>query len=270
MKLNLHTAALFAATLAMGAATSTARAETIPLGDGSTVTIDEYLIETDAEGRKLVVIRMRPDFDPEPYGPVPSDDFARVFEQLCENLVANSWDQLQAEQIGGVRVRWDFSPSQVNQDAAAAGITMSRFHEGLFEVRRDRSCLAMPLGVGLDNLAPPIPSGAPAKLEYIERGADPGDLRLTYRYSDNLLEADPAMLDRSAIELCIVHADPVLATRAQYYGQLASRTVTIVFHRDQGDGHVTERQVRFPVRDGACATGLSPMLTDAIRQTAGG
>ncbi|UYN98914.1 MAG: hypothetical protein KIT02_13375 [Devosia sp.] len=241
-----------------------ALAQEVSLGDGSTATIEDYVIETDQEGRNILVIRAVPNFDPEPYGPVPSDDYARVMEQFCENVVGNSWAEIEAEDIGGVRVRWDFTPSQRDPELEASGITMTRFYEAVFEIRRDRTCLAMPLGVGLTDLAPPTPSGAPVKLEYIERGADPGDLRLTYRYNDDLLGADPDALERSAIELCILHADLVLETRAQYYAQLDSRSVTIAFSRPQGPGQTTVREVRFAVRNGKCATGLSAPLAQAI------
>jgi len=269
MPLRFPALALAVALLFASAAPSLAQPESVPLGDGSSVTVNQYLVETDGEGRKILVIRAEPEFDPEPYGPVPSDSYARVLKMFCDNLVNNSWDALQEDSITGVRVRWDFTPTQVNEEAKANGITFTRFHEALFELRRDRSCLLMPSSVRMDDLAPVLPSGAPAKLEYAEYGPYPGELRLTYRYGSSLLEADQAMLERSAIELCILHADGILKTHAQYYPQRDIRSVTIVYYRDEGQGQATTRQMSFPVFDGVCQTGLSQMLTDAIRSAAG-
>ena len=41
--------------------------ETVKLGDGTSVTIKEYLIETDSNGHKTLVVRAVPNFDPEPF-----------------------------------------------------------------------------------------------------------------------------------------------------------------------------------------------------------
>lgn len=264
-----HCASLLALTLLFAGASLSGAAEPIPLGNGSTATVNEYLIETDAEGHRLLIVRATPDFDPEPYGQVPADNYARTMQQFCENLASNSWDKLMAEDIGGVRVRWDFTPSQKNEEAEAAGITLTRFHEALFELRSDHSCRAMPYSVRQSDLAPSLPSGAPAKLEYAEPGLTPGELRLTYRYNDDLLGADAGQLERAAIELCTLHADPILADRAKYYGQLKSYSVLVVFYREEDKGQVTERSVRFPVRGNICDNGLSEPLKQAIRETSG-
>ena len=44
--------------------------EVIALGDGSSITVDEYLLETSDEGATIIV-KARPNFDPEPTNAVP-------------------------------------------------------------------------------------------------------------------------------------------------------------------------------------------------------
>src|SRR5690606_33192630 len=66
----------FVALLLLTSATAAmAQDENIILGNGTSLTINEYLIETDPDGLKTVVVRAVPNFDPEPYGEVPSDDY---------------------------------------------------------------------------------------------------------------------------------------------------------------------------------------------------
>ena len=97
-------------------------AEIFALGDGSSLTVDEYQLEQAGNGDISIVVRTRPNFDPEPYGAVPSDDFARLAEPICTGLVRNSRAALEEEKAGFVRVRWDFKPSYDTGASAGAGI----------------------------------------------------------------------------------------------------------------------------------------------------
>lgn len=242
-------------------------AEIFTLGDGSSLTVDQYQVEQAGNGDISIVVLTRPNFDPEPYGAVPSDDFARLAEPICTGLVRNSRTALEEEKAGFVRVRWDFKPTY--DTGASAGIEISRFHEMLFAIGEDWTCIPRPLGVGLDNLAPDLPSGLPATLRYIESGPRARQLTLTYAVGEDLAAVSNEKLENAAIELCILHADLVLADRARYYSQLETALVAIAFVENNGRGQELERRLLFGIQDNSCDTGLSPALVDAIRGVAG-
>lgn len=245
-----------------------AQEEAVELGNGTSVVIEEYLIETDPNGHKTLVVRAVPNFDPEPFGEVPSDDYARRVRPLCINLVTHSAAALEENNIETVRVRWDFTPSRRDADLPA-NMTLTRFHEMLFDIADDAPCLPKPLGVGLDNLTPELSGGIVATLRWAEAGLTPGELSLTYSVESGLADISSSALDRTAMELCILHADLLLESRARYYSQLESRTVAITLEQDEEKlGFELLRRVTFSVRDDKCATGLSEMLTDAIRARA--
>lgn len=239
--------------------------ESIALGDGSSVIIDEYLIERPDQGAATVVVMARPNFDPEPFGAVPSDNFARRVQPLCAGLVQNSGETLQAENAKSVRIRWDFTPSY--DTGAPDWMEMSRFHEFLFALDENGMCIPQPLGVGLGNLEPDLPSGLPVALRYIEPGPRARQLTLTYDVAEDLGAVTSEKLESAAIELCILHADLVLDDRRQYYQHLETGLVAIAFAQSDGRGLELERRVLFGVKDGACDTGLSPALVEAIRGT---
>lgn len=254
-------------TLLLGGATAAlAQDDNIILGNGTSVTINEYLIETDPDGRKTVVVRAEPNFDPEPYGEVPSDDYARIVQPLCGNLVVTSAQALQEQDISAVRIRWDFTPSKRDEDMPD-NMTLTRFHEMVFDIADNAACTPKPLGVGLDNLSPDLSTEIEPTLRWAEPGLTPGELSLTYAVDANLAEIPASELDRAAIELCILHADILLETRARYYSQLYSRTVAITFEQDEvKPGVELLRRAIFPVRDGQCQTGLNEIQTEAIRE----
>jgi hypothetical protein len=238
--------------------------EIIELGNGTSLTINEYLIETDDTGYKTLVIKTSPNFNPEPFGEMPSDDFARLMQPLCGNLVDNSADTLEQEGISAVRLRWDFTPERSAD--MPDNMTLSRFHEWVFDIADNAPCVPKPLGVGLDNLTPDLSTDISPTLRWAEAGLTPGELSLTYAVETGLEDISASELDRAAIELCILHADTLLETRAQYYEQLYSRSVAITFEQDdEKPGFKLMRRVTFGVQKGRCATGLSDMLTEAIR-----
>ncbi|ODT82522.1 MAG: hypothetical protein ABS76_07855 [Pelagibacterium sp. SCN 64-44] len=237
--------------------------EVIGLGDGSSITIDEYLIERSEEDTATVVVMAKPNFDPEPFGAVPSDDFARRVQPLCAGLVQNSRETLEAENARSVRIRWDFKPTY--DTGSPEWMEMSRFHEFLFVLDENWMCIPQPLGVGLDNLEPDLPSGLPVSLRYIEPGPRARQLTLTYDVGEDLAAVTNEKLENAAIELCILHADPVLDDRRQYYQHLETALVAIAFAQNDGRGQEFERRVLFGVKEDACNTGLSSTLADAIR-----
>ena len=243
-------------------------AEEVPLGAGMAISVDEYLVETDSEGIKTLLVMGKPTFDPEPFGPVPSDDYARAVEPLCENLVASSWATIEQEGISNMRVRWDFSPTQRNEEAAAAGITMSRFHEMRFKFTPSRACEPWPIAAGIESTEPELPSGFGLRLTYVDTGTRRDRLHMTYTTLQPLAEASDELVERTTRELCIIQADHVLERRAQYYPQLAYRSVEITL-TDAAEGSLPSRSASvshvFPVERARCVSGLSDMLADAIR-----
>ncbi len=240
--------------------------EIVMLGDGSSITVDEYLLETSAQDVKTVVIKARPNFDPEPFGAVPSDNYAREMQPLCSSLVLNSRDVIKQEDVDAVRIRWDFDPTY--DTGASEGVEITRFHEFLYALDEDLMCVPQPLGVGLDNLQPNLPSGLPVVLRYIEPGPRARQLTLTYDVGEPLADVSSEKLENAAIELCILHADRVLEDRSRYYDQIETELVALAFAEADGNGQELERRVLFGVRDNACNTGLSPDLTEAIRSMA--
>lgn len=273
MRVNLPhgwvlTLALLASPPAMLPPNAVIAAETVGLGDGASIDILEYLIETSPNGHKTVVVMAKPNFDPEPFGAVPSDNFARRVEPLCAGLVGNSRDSLEAEGVGSVRVRWDFEPSY--DTGSPSEIKISRFHEFVYDIDENWKCIPRPLGVGLDNLSPKLPSGLDVSLRYIEQGPRARQLALTYQSALPLEEVSDEVLENAAIELCIVHGDLILADRRRYYEQLEAGLVSIGFVQTDDRGMELERRVLFGVLDDSCNTGLSSTLADAIRETVAG
>lgn len=260
----LTTAALLAFNVS---AVSAQEVEIIALGDGSTITVDDYLLETSDTGPTTIVIRARPNFDPEPFGAVPSDDFARKVQPLCSGLVQFSRAAIEEENVEAVRLRWDFDPSY--DTGAESGITISRFHEFVFALDGNLMCIPQPLGVGLDNLEPDLPSGLPVALRYIEPGPRARQLTLTYEVAAELADISTEKLENAAMELCILHADLVLAEQTRYYGQRETELVALAFAQSDGRGQELERRVLFGVEGNRCKTGLSQPLADAIRGMAG-
>lgn len=241
-----------------------AEPETVELGNGASVTVEEYLVETSQEGHKTLVVRTVPNFDPEPFGKVPADDYARRAQPICTKIVNYSSDALDEHKIETVRIRWDFTPS--NRDAEMPeNMTLTRFHEMAFDVTNDAPCLPMPYGVRHDILAPELSGDIVPTLRWAEPGLTPGELSLTYSVETGLADISSDSLERIAIELCILHGDFLLETRARYYSQLESRTVAITLAQNDGKpGYQLLRRVTFPVKDDKCVTGLSEMLTEAI------
>ena len=246
---------------------SAQEAEIIALGDGSTITVEEYLLETSDAGRTTIVVRALPNFDPEPFGAVPSDDFARRVQPLCSGLVQFSREAIEEENVTAVRIRWDFDPTY--DTGTEGGITISRFHEFVFALDENLMCIPQPLGVGLDNLEPDLPSGLAVALRYIEPGPRARQLTLTYEVAAELTDISSEKLENAAIELCILHADLVLGDQRKYYTQRETELVALAFAQSDGRGQEMERRVLFGVADYRCKSGLSQPLADAIRGMAG-
>jgi hypothetical protein len=253
------------------AAPVAAYAEEVQLGAGLGIEIAEYLVETDGDGLKTLLVNGRPTFDPEPFGPVPSDDYARAVEPLCENLVTNSWPTIEREGISNLRIRWDFSPSHRDEEAASSGITVSRFHEMRFRITPDKSCQAWPIAAGLSEIEPALPGGFRLRLAYVDTGLRRDRLQMDYVALQPLSEASPDLLERTARELCILQADHVLERRAEYYPQLVYRSISITI-ADPAKGDVPARSTAitqtFPVEASRCVSGLSEILANAIRGVA--
>ena len=237
--------------------------EIIALGDGSTIVVEDYLLEVSETGPTTIVIMTRPNFDPEPFGAVPSDDFARLVQPLCSGLIQFSRETVEENKAEAVRIRWDFEPSY--DTGAGDGVTIRRFHEFLCALDENLMCVPQPRGVGLGNLQPELPSGLPVALRYIEPGPRARQLTLTYEIDADLAAIPDETLENAAIELCILHADLVLADQLRYYAQRETALVSLAFAQTDGRGQELERRVLFGVKDHRCETGLSPELAGAIR-----
>jgi hypothetical protein len=242
-------------------------ADAVPLGDGSHFLIDEYLIETNTEtGEVKLLVRGKPDFQPEQFGPIPADFFARKLEPLCENLVKNSWDQLNAQKIRKTRIRWDFTPAN-RPDGLSKNVEWSRFHEVDFAIDDNKQCIPVPLSVAQDNLTPQTPSGVGATLRYVEQGDQWGELQLVYALKGSEQLRNLPFLKSAAMELCLIHADSVLAQRFKYYKQFETASVAIQFEQNSNNQVSIERFI-FPVVNQKCETGLSDLLKSHILEVA--
>ena len=91
----------------------------------------------------------------------------------------------------------------------------------------------------------------------------------TYEVAAELADISTEKLENAAIELCILHADLVLAEQNRYYGQRETELVALAFAQADGRGQELERRVLFGVEGNRCNTGLSQQLSDAIRGMAG-
>ena len=231
------------------------------------VEVTDYTIREDLDGIRTIFIETVPDFDPEPFGPVPSDDDARLYMPLCEMLVANSWDALVEEAIDFVQIRSKFTPSTADADLPE-NITFFRFHDMLYGLTEDGQCLPNPLGAGRNNLSPQLPSGVEVRLAFAESSPTPRQLVLSYVTERQLDEISAESLASAAMELCILHADIFLADRTQYYPQIETETIMIAFTAGRDvQGRALAIDFVFDVNDGRCDTGLSAQMSEIIRTT---
>lgn len=239
-------------------------ADVIKMSDGRSVTTEGFQIETqNGSTVKTLILNMTPDFDPEPNGEVPSDDYARVHEALCNVMVKNNADAVRSNGITRFRALWKWTPVQKPENVAA-GITITRSHQSEFEVQDDLTCFPVPNEVRPEDVRTTTPTGLDVRVRYIETNRENGNLDMIYELDRPMSEASNDLLRNSAIELCILQADGVLAHRAKYYQQLAHSQVAIIF--DEQEPTNTRKSYRFSVENAECKTGLSPTLVDSIRQ----
>ena len=254
----------FAFVAAIVLAALPAYGDVINLPGDRSATAKGFQIETqNATSVKTLVLNMVPNFDPEPDGVLPSDDFARVHEGIC-NAMARANASLIAERgISRFRAKWKWTPEQKPEDKAA-GITVSRSHQSDFELDDNLVCFPVPNEVRLDAVRLKTPTGLNVRLRYIETSRKTGNLDLIYEIETPLEETDDALLSNASKELCILHADGVLAHRAKYYKQLDYQMVSIAFTQEEPSART--RGFLYQVENGACATGLSPELVKTIRR----
>lgn len=238
-------------------------ADTINLPGNRSVTAAGFQIETqNATGVKTLILNMIPNFDPEPDGEVPADDYARVHKLLCD-LMTDANAALIAERgVTRFRARWKWTPEQTAENRAA-GITVSRSHQSDFELDDALNCTPVPNEVRPQDVSITTPIGLSAHLRYIETNPKTGNLDLVYALDVPLDGVADDLLKNGSIELCILHADGVLAHRAKYYEQLDYQMVAIVFAQEEP--RAVSRGFLYQVKDSACDTGLSPALVEHIR-----
>ncbi|MGJ8528750.1 hypothetical protein [Maritalea sp.] len=241
---------------------------TVPLGDGSHFIIEEYLIETNNDtGELTLLVRGKPDFQPELFGSIPADFFARTFEPLCKNLVQNSWEQLDEKKIRKTRIRWDFTPA-TRPEGLGEDVKWTRFHEVDFAIGEDKTCTPKPLSVAQNNLSPKMPSGLGVALRYVEQGDEWGELQLVYALDEPEQLRNVPLIRSAAMELCLIHADGILEQRFKYYTQLETVSVAVQFEQKNNERVSIERFI-FPVVNQKCEAGLSDVLKSYILETAG-
>lgn len=256
---------LTATTLALALAAAPLAAEEVTLSDGRTVTGGGFELETRNDtGVKTLIFNMVPNFDPEPVGELPSDDFARLHETLCNALVRANAEAIGRDGITRFRARWQWTPEQ-DPENVAAGITVTRSHQNDFEIGEDLTCRPIPSEVLPEDVALTTPTGLGVRLRYAETHPETGNLDLVYEIDRPLADASKDLLQNAAMELCVLHADGVLAHRAKYYGHLGHEHVVIVF-AESGPG-AGNHGYRFRVENDACVSGLSADLVDFIRSS---
>jgi hypothetical protein len=254
---------LLAIGAAIALAAGTASADVIKLPGDRTVTVEGFQVETqNATGVKTLILNMTPNFDPEPDGEVPADDYARVHELLCNAMARSNAKLIEKDGITRFRAKWKWTPEQKPENKAA-GITITRSHQSDFELDDAMVCTPVPNEVRPQDIAITTPTGLPVRLRYIETSRKTGNLDLNYEIEAPLEETDDALLSNASKELCILHADGVLAHRAKYYKQLDYQMVSIAFTQEEPSART--RGFLYQVENGACATGLSPELVKAIR-----
>ena len=242
-------------------------AEEVSLSNGQTATAKGFEIETqNATGVKTLVLNMAPNFDPEPNGVLPSDDFARVHEALCNDMARINEGLIREHGVSRFRARWKWTPEQTAENQAA-GITVTRSHQSDFELDDNLGCVPVPNEVRPDDVAMTTPTGLDVRLRYVETNDETGNLDLIYDVGQPLDEIADQVLDNSARELCILHADGVLEHRKKYYDRLGYDVVAIVFAQEQPRS--VTRGFLFGVDGATCKSGLSPAIADTIRSQRG-
>ncbi|PRY94573.1 hypothetical protein BCF33_0165 [Hasllibacter halocynthiae] len=230
--------------------------EAIPLGDGRVLTALGTGVEEGANGLRTLVLETRAEFDPEPYGPVPSSAFGRIHQAICENVVRGNPGAVAAMDVQRFRLIQTFRPEE------GAPVV----HRSLFDLDGG-DCLHVPaLGPGVPAVVT-LPGGRVVALRHLEAGDTPDELEMTL---ETATEGDARFSlsnQNIAFEACAVLAPRVLARRAEG-GAPPPRAIRVsIENRRPGppDARAIE-SYRFAVVDGACVTGLGPAIEAELRE----
>ena len=74
--------------------------ERIGLGGGLALTSLGTGFEQARDGTRTLVLEARAEFDPEPYGPVPATEFARIHRQVCETVLRGNGEAVATSGTG--------------------------------------------------------------------------------------------------------------------------------------------------------------------------
>ncbi|MGR3541200.1 MAG: hypothetical protein ACU0BS_07205 [Hasllibacter sp.] len=242
--------------LALLAGPALAQDERIGLGGGLALTSLGTGFETSRDGTRTLVLETRAEFDPEPHGPLPATEFARMHRQVCENVVRGNAGAVEAG--GATRFRL------IQRYAPEGG--EARVHANLFDLDGG-ACLPVPAAGGLPHIAT-LPGGRIVALRHVEAGDTPDELALTFETTTQSDARFSLSNQNIAFEACVVIAGPVIRQRAERYPHLAPRSVRIAFenHRPAAPPGRSVESYLFPVAgDGRCVSGLPADMEAELR-----
>lgn len=252
-------------TLLLLAAPVAVSAQTINIAPGMSADIHGFTLERDtATGVGTLILGLRPNYDPEPYGPVPPADVAQVHEAICNHYAALNADVMAQNDASRFAVRWDWTPVEQPDN----GITVSRFHRNDFTVSGDGCRLIWTVSPEF----PTLLSGATPRLigarSVEDRRLDGLGLEMTYDWGSPLDDADEAALDRAALELCLTVVEDEMLRRQDNYRNLDYDFLSVAFQERGADGVINRRVFTKALDGGACINDLPDAEVAAIRQAA--
>lgn len=248
-----------AAALTLLLALPAAAQEAVPLGDGRTVTVLGTGVEEGASGLRTLVLETRAEFDPQPHGPVPSYAFGRVHEALCESVVQGNPEAVAAMDVQRFRV------IQTHRPEGGERVV----HRSTFDLD-EGACLHAP-AAGIGGPVFTLPGGRSVALRHLGPGETPAELELVL---ETTTEGDARFSlsnQNIAFEVCAVLAPGILAHREDIGAAAPSGIRVSIENRRPGppEAVATESYV-FPVREGACITGLGPAIEGELREAFAG
>ena len=252
-------------TLLLLAAPIATTAQTITLDGGRTTQVVDFAVEREnATGIATLLLRLTPDFDPEPFGPVPPTDAGRDHLAICQQVAPANAALMAEHNATRFAVRWDWTP--VEQDA---DFTISRFHRNAFDVLPDGKCqLVIEMG---EQFPPPL-SGATPRLMFTQTTADQRmsgiGLELVYDWGTPLSDDTRAARSQAAIELCLTVVEQEMRRRQASYRDLRYDYLAVVFEETPTPGNRVSDRYVYALDGSKCVSDLPQMEINAIRAAA--
>ena len=232
------------------------------VSDGVSAELDRLQwVEYHGTGEIRWHLFLRPNGDPEPFGPRPPADMIRYHMQICEIVLPQIAGETAQRGIEAMDVRWDWTPV-----AQEGPITVSRLHQNAFDISGGDCAPVEPFGSG----APRPPAGIePIWLRSESLGSPslPGmGLRITYALPRALDAYDDALLNAAAEELCVSEASFEIARREGLYENLDYEWATISFEEETATDMRESRSFTWPLQgETDCTAFLDAGRIEEIR-----